>query len=54
MGATCPRCKTHYPESMRVVYCNVCGYRTKRLKPHEEKKKRKMLKRKQLQKQEGK
>lgn len=54
LGASCPRCGTHYPMSMRVVYCNVCGHRSKRLKPHEEKKKQKMLKRQQLQKQEEK
>ena len=45
MGAICPRCKTHYPRAMKVTYCNKCGHRSKTLKPHELKKKSKMLKR---------
>lgn len=44
-GAECPRCKKHYPCSMRVVYCNNCGYRSAGLKPHEEKKKQKEFRR---------
>ena len=49
-GAECPRCKKHYPCSMRVVYCNACGYRSKGLKPHEEKKKQKEFRRKEYEK----
>jgi Zn ribbon nucleic-acid-binding protein len=45
LGAVCPHCKKHHPKCIRVVYCNHCGYRSKSLKPHEEKKKAKMLKR---------
>jgi Zn ribbon nucleic-acid-binding protein len=50
LGAVCPHCKAHHPKAMRVVYCG-CGYRSKRLKPHEEKKKAKMLKRQEYEKQ---
>lgn len=42
-GAHCSKCGQFYPGAMRVSMCNKCGYRSKSLKSHEIKKKKKKL-----------
>lgn len=47
-GSTCPKCKTFYPFSHHLSACNNCGWRQKKLKPWEEKRKQKKLMKEKL------